>query len=340
MKTEIFREPDEKALREIAAVIRRGGTAALPTETVYGLAADAANPAAVRKIFEAKGRPSDNPLIVHISDVGQAAGFTDYFGEKATALAGAFWPGPLTMIFPARREVLPEVTGRLGTVALRMPANDFFRRIIDYSGRPLAAPSANVSGRPSPTRAEHVIADLNGRIDAVLDGGACRLGVESTVLDMTGERPVILRPGSITAGELEQVLGTEIVHHGGEKERNISPGMKYRHYAPDAEVILIAPGRDGEPEGFAEMLLRESGCRKGLFLFDESLEALPPESVKDTVIYRRGSREDLEESLALLYDALRFFDRENVEKVFVETVREEGLGITLMNRLRKAASKK
>ena len=253
MSGETLRLTDAPAdLRRAAELLRAGELVAIPTETVYGLAADALNGRAVRKIFEAKGRPMDNPLIVHIADISDWAALVTHIPEKARALAAAYWPGPLTMILPHAPCIPDEVSAGLATVAVRFPAHPVARDLIRLTGRPLAAPSANRSGIPSPTTAAHVLADMEGRIAAVVDGGPCAVGVESTVVDLSGETPRLLRPGGVTLEMLEAVAGPvdvdeAVTHALREGAAAASPGMKYKHYAPAAHVVLVK----GSPAAYA-----------------------------------------------------------------------------------------
>ena len=270
-------------IEEAAAIIKEGGTVAFPTETVYGLGADALNPVAVEKIFEAKGRPADNPLIVHVASKEDVGDLAKHIPEKAYVLMDKFWPGPLTLILQ-RKEIVPDITtGELDTVALRMPDNRIALELIRVSGRPLAAPSANLSGKPSPTTADHVVADLSGRIDAVIDAGAVNVGVESTVIDMSSEPPAILRPGMISKEDIEEEIGgigigyEDRVHQDIEKVR--SPGMKYTHYSPSARVILV----QGKPKDVTVKIADIIGKtddeqkRAGLLLTEEMQKEFPLE---------------------------------------------------------------
>ena len=243
-RTKVFKvTPDNfsQVLGECAEIIQRGGTVAIPTETVYGLAANALDPIAVNRIFHAKGRPADNPLIVHVVSTEQLEQLVSEIPPKASSLIKTFWPGPLTLILK-RTDIVPDITtGGLNTVAVRMPADIIAQELIRLSGKPLAAPSANISGRPSPTTASHVLHDLEGKIDAVIDAGNTCIGVESTVIDMSGEKPALLRPGYISAAKIEEIIGeVEIGYsdHGTEPEGIVrSPGMKYTHYSPSATVL-------------------------------------------------------------------------------------------------------
>ena len=244
MKT-IYCKADDDSIQKAAALLKKGEIVALPTETVYGIAADARNGAAVAKIFKAKGRPQDNPLIVHISDLSMLEGLVSEVPERAQLLAAAFWPGPLTIIMPRGDKVAAECCAGLDSVGIRMPSHPVARKVIQESGCPFAAPSANLSGSPSPTTAQDVLADMDGRLPMILDGGDCQVGVESTVLTIIGEHPVLLRPGHITLEQLEAALGEEVKISGAileklkEGEVARSPGMKYKHYAPKADITIL-----------------------------------------------------------------------------------------------------
>ncbi|WP_409299409.1 L-threonylcarbamoyladenylate synthase [Peribacillus sp. SCS-26] len=320
-------------LEEAAAYLRDNETVAFPTETVYGLGANATNDAAVRKIYEAKGRPSDNPLIVHIASKSQLNYITENVPEKAGKLMDAFWPGPLTLIFQKKQGALSSlVTAGLDTVAVRMPAHPVALAVIEKSGLPIAAPSANTSGKPSPTTAKHVFQDLNGKIAGIVDGGAAGVGVESTVLDCTGNVPVILRPGGITREQLEAVIGTVRSDASliDPNEAPKSPGMKYKHYAPQAELTLV----NGSPE-FLQSLIderRAEGFKVGVLTTEENADFYRADEVLTA-----GSRSDLGSVASGLYGALRRFDELNVQIIFGETYPVEGMGQAVMNRLTKAA---
>lgn len=331
-----------------AAALRDGELVAFPTETVYGLGGHALDEQAVRRIFAAKGRPADNPLIVHVPTVEALRPLVAAIPPEVPLLARAFWPGPLTLVLP-RSPIVPDVTtGGLDSVAIRLPSHPVALALLRYVHMPLAAPSANRSGRPSPTHAQHVLDDLAGHVAVVLDGGAARVGVESTVLDLTGERPTILRPGGVTREQLESVLGEVAIDSraralpNGDLDVNEpvrSPGMKYRHYAPQAPATLI----EGEPpyvwQALRDSLEARSARRCGLLVSREGEEwlrqyELPPE----TVIFCLGSRDHPEEFAQQLFSALRAMDDERVEAILIEGISEKGLGLAVMNRLRRAAS--
>lgn len=311
-------------------ILRQGGLVAIPTETVYGLAANALDGAAVKKIYAAKGRPSDNPLIVHISGFSQMEPLVKEVPDAARRLAEAFWPGPLTMILEKSELVPPETSGGLDTVALRLPAHPAARAVIEAAGVPLAAPSANLSGRPSPTTFAHVRADLTGRVDALLDGGDCEVGVESTVITLVGDIPRVLRPGGITLSRLREVLGrvdldAAVLHQLHEGARVSSPGMKYKHYSPRAEVSLV----DGSPEDFAAYVNGKKGGWAICFDEDMPLVDLPAICL--------GSRYDGAEQAKRLFGALHQLDEEGAQTAFVHSPMKTGVGLAVYNRLLRAS---
>lgn len=320
-----------------ARLLREGKLVAFPTETVYGLGADALNAAAVARVFAVKGRPADNPLIVHVAGAAQMEKLAKNIPKEAWLLAGRFWPGPLTLVLESSNTVPKQATGGQDSVALRVPAHPVALSLLCKARVPVAAPSANLSGRPSPTTAAHVLDDLAGHIDAVLDGGSCQVGVESTVLDIRGGRPLLLRPGGVTPEEIASTLGIPCglaSWHEGAGEGPPSPGMKYTHYAPKAPLYLVC----GEPEAVVQRIgamaghFRGLGYAVGLLLSRESAGRLSAGQVEVL-----GSRNDPASLAANLYGALRRFDRLNVDVILAEGYSEEGLGLALMNRLRKAA---
>ena len=329
---------------ELAArLIRSGGLVAIPTETVYGLGANGLDPEAVKKIFLAKGRPQDNPLILHIHDASQLSDFCREVPESALMLAEAFWPGPLTMILPVADVVPKTTTAGLDTVGVRCPDNDATRTIIRLAGVPIAAPSANVSGKPSTTTAAHVLHDMDGRIDAVVDDGPCRVGVESSIVDLTGPVPRLLRPGGIGPEKLEALLGALEIDRAvtGEIAADAvvrAPGMKYTHYAPVAPLTLIDAPKGKQCAAFCAAVREaaEKGKRPGVIVSREVAEKpsalIPPEHI---AVY--GNAGDLSAMAARLYECLRSFDDKNADVLFAEAVPEKGLGVALMNRLKKAA---
>jgi L-threonylcarbamoyladenylate synthase len=330
-------DKDDKALREAGEVLRSGGLVAFPTETVYGLGGDGLNPDSARKIYAAKGRPSDNPLIIHISRFEDLAYITDEIPFGARLAADAFWPGPLTMILPKSVHVPYETTGGLDTVAVRLPANEAARKLIAYGGRYVAAPSANVSGKPSPTLAKHVIEDLNGKIDMILDGGQVGIGLESTIIDFTVGEPHILRPGYVTSRMLGQVLGMVDSSAAGEltaAQHPKAPGMKYRHYAPIGQLTIVM-GRSGSVEAFInEKCAQHKSLNQkcGVIASRESGSHYVADVVKEA-----GSLHKPDEIARNLYRILREMDEERVEYIYTEAFGESGIGEAVRNRLQKAA---
>lgn len=336
--------PDRAPVARAARVIRRGGLVAFPTETVYGLGADGLNPEAVKRLFAAKGRPQDNPFILHVASVEQAWALVDWergrggAREAAGQLAARFWPGPLTLVLPAAPVVPREVTAGLDTVAIRMPDHAVALALIEEARCPLAGPSANVSGRPSPTAAEHVLEDLEGRIEMILDAGPTGVGVESTVLDLTRRPPVVLRPGGVTAETLAEVVGELRELSPGDIGEGPapSPGTKYRHYAPRAPLLLATRL---PPAGLERLLaegrrLEEAGRRVGVLVADEEAPLIPAAWLVRTV----GSRNHPREVAAGLFAAMRDLERLGVDVILALPYAEEGLGRAIMNRLRKASS--
>jgi L-threonylcarbamoyladenylate synthase len=337
LSVEKLRQTDE--VRRAAELLRRGGLVAFPTETVYGLGADATQDQAVSSIFAAKGRPSDNPLIIHLGHASQLAGWVSEIPPAARRLAEAFWPGPLTLVLPHRGNISPRVTAGLPTVAVRVPGHPVARALILEAGVPVAAPSANRSGRPSPTEGKHVWEDLAGRIDALLDAGPAGVGVESAVVDVTGETPVLLRPGGVSLEELSRIAGQIEVDPGlaGESAAPRSPGMKYRHYAPKGEMWLV-PGETKDARERIGRLIQEArqkGRRVGVLTTEENQSFYSAD-----VVVACGKRSDPASVARALYAALRRFDEERVDLIFAETFPEEGLFHSVMNRLRKAADGK
>ncbi|CAG9620121.1 L-threonylcarbamoyladenylate synthase [Sutcliffiella rhizosphaerae] len=328
-------------IEEAAEQLKRNGTVAFPTETVYGLGANALSNEAVIKIYEAKMRPSDNPLIVHISKKEQLPTLVDNISIVAEKMINSFWPGPLTLVLPKKEGLSDYVTAGLDTVAIRMPSHPVALALIDVSGLPLAAPSANLSGKPSPTTANHVREDLFGRIAGIVDGGTTGVGLESTVVDCTTGTPIILRPGGITKEQLEEVVGTVEVDPALLKnEENIqpkSPGMKYTHYSPIAPVYLV----DGNPSFFAQTIKKalEEGKKVGVLATKETIAQLPTEQLR-LVAITCGTKTDLQTVAAHLYDALRSFNSTDVDIIYSEVFPEYGVGAAIMNRLEKAAGHK
>ena len=326
-------------LAEAAEILRNGGLVAIPTETVYGLGANALDESASKKIYEAKGRPSDNPLIAHISCMDELSALVSEIPEAGRKLAEKYWPGPLTMVFP-KKEIVPYgTTGGLETVAIRMPSDPVANRLIKLAGVPIAAPSANTPGRPSPTKAEHVVEDMNGKIEMIIDSGEVGIGVESTIVDVSGKVPMLLRPGAITMEMLRETLGEVEIDPAilGPLSADVkpkAPGMKYRHYAPQAEMTLV----EGEMEHVVEFinqeakLALEAGLKVGIICTEESRESYQCGMLK--VI---GSRENEESVAHNLFAVLREFDDQKVDCIFSESFSKDRLGQAIMNRLCKAA---
>ena len=332
--------PEPEKIRAAAEVIKSGGLVAFPTETVYGLGANALDGRAALRIFEAKRRPADNPVIVHVSSEDDTYVLAEYVPELAERLMEKFWPGPLTLLLQ-RSEVVPNaVTGGLDTVAIRMPSHPVARALITEAGVPIAAPSANLAGRPSPTSAKHVLEDLGGRIEMVLDGGEIVHGVESTVLDLTVQPPMVLRPGPISVEELREFVGEVGVHPVARAEVPVeiaiarAPGMKYRHYAPTAEVVVV----EGELEKVVPKIQelvdaqRKLDKRTGVMATEETADRYEADTVKVV-----GSRANPRSIARNLFGALREFDVEGVAFVAAEGIEPVGIGLAVMNRLRKAA---
>ncbi len=328
---------DGDGIARAAALLRQGEIIALPTETVYGIAADARNGRAVAKIFEAKGRPQDNPLIVHIDDIKMLKGLVSDFPERAQLLAAAFWPGPLTIIMPRGPEVAAECCAGLDTVGIRMPSHPVVRQVIEASGCAFAAPSANLSGRPSPTAGQDVLADMRGRWPRILDGGSCAVGVESAVISMVGERPTLLRPGYITLEDLERALGEEVAVSGailekladGEVAR--SPGMRYKHYAPKADITIL----DGDFAQFKAYLAAHAAEQPACLCFDgeaTALEALGYPCVS------YGPEGDGAAQAKHIFRCLRALDEQGDRVVYARCPRKDGVSMAVYNRLIRAAA--
>ena len=335
----IDKDNESKVIEEAGEVLKSGGLVAFPTETVYGLGGDALKEDAAHKIYSAKGRPSDNPLIVHIADLSALNELAYDIPDSAYKLADAFWPGPLTMIFKKKDIVPYGTTGGLDTVAIRMPSHPVAAKLIKDSGVYIAAPSANLSGRPSPTRAEHVIEDMDGRIDMIIDGGAIEIGIESTIIDMTSDVPMILRPGYVTADMIKKVLGEvcfdeTVLAHTTVKGKPKAPGMKYRHYAPKAELTIFEGDNDKVIERINEIAAENvsKGLKVGILSSTENEQRYTSGEV--VVV---GSRADEHEVAAHLFDVLRHFDHINVDIILSEGFEENSFGQAVMNRLIKAA---
>ncbi|HIZ65234.1 MAG TPA: threonylcarbamoyl-AMP synthase [Candidatus Blautia pullicola] len=332
------KNPDNEALQEAGEILKRGGLVAFPTETVYGLGGDGLNPDSSRKIYAAKGRPSDNPLIIHIADMDSLGKLVTQVPGKARKLAERFWPGPLTMIFQKSREVPYETTGGLESVAVRMPSHPVALALIRAGGGYVAAPSANTSGRPSPTKAEHVVEDLQGKIEMIVDGGDVGIGLESTIVDFTEEIPVILRPGYVNQSMIEEVIGPVRMDKGllitDEKVKPKAPGMKYRHYAPKAQLTIV----EGNERQVADYIneqcrrLAEKGKKAGVIAARETSSLYQGAVVKSI-----GSRQEEEEIARHLFAILRDFDQEDVDCIYSEAFQTPKMGPAIMNRLLKAA---
>ncbi|MBS6560034.1 MAG: threonylcarbamoyl-AMP synthase [Clostridiales bacterium] len=346
MNTKIIKleslENNEEKLIEAAKILQEGGLVAFPTETVYGLGADGLNSEAAAKIYSAKGRPSDNPLILHIADMDMISKLAKNISEDAMKVMNAFWPGPLTVILNKTDIVPYGTTGGLDTVAIRMPSHPVARELIRIAGVAVAAPSANTSGRPSPTTAQHVIQDLDGKIDMVVDGGKVGIGIESTIVDMTGENPMILRPGYITKPMLEEVVKKTVSidpailsKEGMDGVRPKAPGMKYKHYAPKGDLTIVSGDNIKKVVGKIHELVEEKqkeGYRVGIIATDETVSQYGEGIVKSI-----GSRED-EVSISVgLYSVLREFDDEGVDFIYSESFEQDDFGQAIMNRLLKAA---
>jgi len=332
-------DPNKEDMREAAEIIRSGGLVAFPTETVYGLGANALDPEASKRIYAAKGRPSDNPLIVHICRFEELESIAKEVPTQAGKLADAFWPGPLTMIVWKNEKVPYETTGGMDTVAIRMPNHPVALALIEESGCMIAAPSANTSGKPSPTEAGHVALDLDGKIPMILDGGPVGIGIESTIIDLTEKIPMILRPGYITKEMLEEVLGEEVRIDPGiiaadSTKKPKAPGMKYKHYAPKADLVLV----EGEQEAVVakiNALVKEkqaAGLKVGVVATDET-ESLYQADYVVTI----GARSDEDAIARHLYKILREFDDWNVDAIYSESFSTPRIGQAIMNRLMKAA---
>ncbi len=332
--------PDAGTYTLASDILKNGGLVAFPTETVYGLGANALNRNAVLSIFAAKGRPADNPLIVHIWDRNQLDPLCE-IPDRAFPLMDAFWPGPLTILCHKKPAVPDEVTAGLPTVAVRMPSHPVAREMLKNCGLPIAAPSANSSGRPSPTTAAHVLEDMNGKIPLIIDGGMCDVGVESTVLDLCHGAPVVLRPGGVTREMISDVLHCEVAVAGSvlrplrENETALSPGMRYRHYAPQAVVTLVQGPEERVVPLLEKLCLeqRASGKKACVLCFSEHVAELADCSPHDI-----GSSSSPSQIAHRLFDTLRKLDEEGMEAVFSEVIPPEGVGLAVMNRLGRAAS--
>ena len=336
-------EPDAALMARAGQILKGGGLVAFPTETVYGLGGDGLNPASSEKIYAAKGRPSDNPLIIHIADMEALKVLASEIPEKARLLADHFWPGPLTMIMKKSERVPYKTTGGLDTVAIRMPSHPIAYELIRSSGVYIAAPSANTSGRPSPTCAEHVAEDLSGRIEMIIDGGRVDIGLESTIVDLSGEMPMLLRPGYISLEMLESVIGPVAVDpvitadHIDPNLRPKAPGMKYRHYAPKGDLTVVEGSREAVAAEINRLTAENvaAGLTTAVIASTENLDLYTAECRMDI-----GSRAHEESIAANLFDVLRQMDALGVQVIYSESFAGEGLGSAIMNRLLKAAGHK
>lgn len=338
MNTEVISDINEENIERAADAIKNGGLVAFPTETVYGLGGDALNPESSAKIYKAKGRPSDNPLIVHIADWDSLESIVSEIPENARKLAKSFWPGPLTMIFKKSDKVPFETTGGLNTVAVRMPDNKIALELIRKSGGYIAAPSANKSGRPSTTEASHVFEDLNGQIDMILDGGTSTIGLESTIVDLTESIPMILRPGFISIKSLSRIVGDveydPTIISSDSDDAPKAPGMKYRHYAPKGELQIIK-GEEAKVVSYIQAQTKKalaSGERVGIIATEETYM-----NYSATVVQNIGSRDDEQTIARRLYAVLRDFDADEITRIYSEEFDTPNMGQAIMNRLMKAA---
>ncbi|MDK2798812.1 MAG: L-threonylcarbamoyladenylate synthase [Clostridiales bacterium] len=331
--------PEADKIEYAAKALKEGGTVAFPTETVYGLGADALNTEAVKKIFEAKGRPADNPLIVHISKIEEVDKLVESVSNDAKKLMSAFWPGPLTIIMK-KSNIIPQIiTAGLDTVAIRLPSHPIARELIKTAGIPIAAPSANISGKPSPTIAQHVVDDLFGKVDVIIDGGTAAVGLESTVIDMSSEVPALLRPGGITYEHLREILGDVQIDPAMLSKINAdviprSPGMKYTHYSPNAEVVIVEGEKEKVVNAINQLveIKRNKGLKVGVMALDETVKRY-----KADYVFSVGSENKPETIAANLFYKLREFDQVGVNIIFAQSVSEKGIGMAIRNRLNKAA---
>ena len=332
MKTQVLKPTDE-AIELACSLIKNGEVVGVPTETVYGLAGDANNPNAIKKIFEAKGRPADNPLIVHISNLSQLDGLVREFSSDAKALADAFWPGPLTIIMPKGPNICDATCAGLDSVGVRMPANEVARNIIEQSNTPFAAPSANISGKPSPTNANDVFEDMNGKISLIIDGGECIAGVESTVVSVLNETPVILRPGVVTKAQMEAVLNKPVliakeVTAGVTNDTAVlSPGMKYKHYSPNAEIVILK----GNLDQFAKFVNNQTQENIFAMCFDGEEQFLTVPAIS------YGKADDPKTQAHNLFAVLRELDKKNAKIVYARCPEMDGVSLAVYNRLIRSA---
>lgn len=330
-------KPDQDLISLFANMLADGKTVIFPTETVYGLGANALDEDAATKIYQAKGRPSDNPLLVHVADKEDVYDLVENVDDRAKLLMDKFWPGPLTIVFKKKAIIPDRTSGGLDTVAIRMPSDQVARDLIRQAGVPIAAPSANISGRPSPTKPEHIIIDMDGRVDGILVGGPCDYGVESTIIDLSEDLAMVLRPGSITLEMLGEVLGqVDLDPSLKNKDDNIrakAPGMKYKHYSPQAQVYIV---KADDLEGFAERVdsLCEDNAKKGLKIGVMTMN-YDQHSYQAKVFDLGGSYTEVAKNL---FDSLISLDRESIDIAYVPYFEERGIGVAIMNRLKKAAA--
>ncbi len=329
LKLAVSKTEYDNSINTAAEILKNGGVVGVPTETVYGLAASAYDDNAIKKVFEAKGRPQDNPLIVHISDMEMLSEVAEDIPEIVYTLAEKFWPGPLTMVLHRTNKIAESVSAGLLTVAVRMPSNQIALDVIKKSGLPLAAPSANVSGRPSPTTANHVVVDLDGKIDAVIMGDDCDFGVESTVITLVGETPILLRPGAVTYEQLLKFLpnleiADAVLNELKSGDKAESPGMKYKHYAPKTEAFLV------EGDSFADFANKQENAVA--VCFEEEAESI---KIPKLIYGRKDDKLSLAHSI---FGVLREVDKFGADRVFIHAPEKEGVGLAVYNRLIRAAA--
>lgn len=326
---------DENIIKKASDLIKNGELVAFPTETVYGLGADGLNENACKKIFEAKGRPSDNPLILHISNISMLYNLVENVDPKSKKLIDKCWPGPLTIIFKKSKIIPNIITAGLDTVAIRFPSNKIAQSLIEASNTPIAAPSANISGRPSPTRADDVYNDMNGKINLILDGGESDIGIESTVIDMSEDIPTILRPGFFTFEFIKEILSDVKLDDSLVDNSKIpkSPGQKYKHYAPKAKMEVYVGEKSEEAIKSKALQLKEKGLKVGVLVFDQYID-----DFKDYFSINIGNKDDLSYMSHVLFTSLRLMDMENVDIILAQGVEEINLGKSIMNRMKKAAA--
>lgn len=329
---------DQDIIEEFAKMLAEGKTVIFPTETVYGLGANALDEKAAQKIYEAKGRPSDNPLLVHVCDKEDVYDLVEYVDDKAKILIDKFWPGPLTIVFKKKPIIPDRTSGGLDTVAIRMPSDEIARRLIRSAGVPIAAPSANISGRPSPTRPDHIIRDMTGCVDGILAGDPCTYGVESTIVDLSGDYPVVLRPGSVTLEMIAGVLGDARLDPSIlNKDDNIkakAPGMKYTHYSPRAEVYIVDLKGDDFVDKIKELVGQNAdmGKKTGLMCMDIDMDRFDGVDIE---IFSLGQTEEI--AAKRLFDGLIDLDKRGVDVIYSVAFEEKNVGVAIMNRLKKSA---